>query len=55
VLAGDRVMVGSGLEYQIGQLRRLCPGCAIMTWATGSTDPAGSALILQALWWINRA
>ena len=40
---------GTGLEYQTGQLQRLCPGCAVMAWATGNTDPAGSALVLQAL------
>ena len=40
---------GTGLEYQAAQLRQLCPGCAVMAWATGNTDPAGSALILQAL------
>ncbi len=40
---------GTGLNYQVAQLRRLCPGCAVMAWATGNTDPAGSALILQAL------
>jgi hypothetical protein len=35
---------GTGLEYQAGQLRRLCQGSAIMAWATGSTDPAEAAL-----------
>jgi spore germination protein YaaH len=40
---------GTGLDYQAAQLRQLCPGCAVMAWATGNTDPAGSALILQAL------
>ncbi|HUY45666.1 MAG TPA: glycosyl hydrolase family 18 protein [Streptosporangiaceae bacterium] len=40
---------GTGLKYQAAQLRRLCPGCAVMAWATGNTDPAGSALIMQAL------
>lgn len=40
---------GTGLAYQAAQLRQLCPGCALMAWATGNTDPAGSALILQAL------
>ncbi len=40
---------GTGLKYQAAQLRRLCPGCAVMAWAMGNTDPAGSALILQAL------
>jgi Glycosyl hydrolases family 18 len=40
---------GTGLDYQAAQLRQLCPGCAVMAWATGNTDPAGSALILRAL------
>jgi hypothetical protein len=40
---------GTGLHDEAGQLRRLCPGCAVMAWAAGNTDPAGSALILQAL------
>ncbi|MGE5290590.1 MAG: glycosyl hydrolase family 18 protein [Micromonosporaceae bacterium] len=40
---------GTGLKYQTAQLRRLCPGCAVMAWATGSADPAGSALIVEAL------
>jgi hypothetical protein len=40
---------GTGLEYQAAQLRQLCPGCAVIAWATGNSDPAGSALILQAL------
>lgn len=40
---------GTGLDYQAAQLRQLCPGCAVIAWATGNTDPAGSALILQAL------
>ena len=40
---------GTGLKYQAGQLRRLYPGCAVMAWATGSSDPAGSGLILEAL------
>ena len=30
---------GSGLQDQAGQLRKLCPGCAINVWATGNTDP----------------
>jgi Glycosyl hydrolases family 18 len=40
---------GSGLQYQAGQLRTLCPGCGIVAWATGNTDPVGSGLILRAL------
>ncbi len=40
---------GTGLDYQAAQLRQPCPGCAVMAWATGNTDPAGSALVLQAL------
>ncbi len=40
---------GTGLGYQTAQLRQLYPGCAVMAWATGNTDPAGSALILQTL------
>ena len=40
---------GSGLQYQASQLRKLCPGCAINVWATGNTDPVGSALILAAV------
>jgi hypothetical protein len=40
---------GTGLDNEAGQLRRLCPGCAVMAWAAGNTDPAGSVLILQAL------
>ncbi|MGE5136472.1 MAG: glycosyl hydrolase family 18 protein [Gemmatimonadota bacterium] len=40
---------GSALAYQTTQVRRLYPGIAIMAWATGNTDPAGSRLILQAL------
>lgn len=40
---------GSGLKYQVSQLRTLCPGCGIMAWAAGNTDPAGSALIIAAL------
>jgi Glycosyl hydrolases family 18 len=40
---------GTGLKYQAAQLRQMCPGCAVMAWATGNTDPAGSALIEQAL------
>jgi Glycosyl hydrolases family 18 len=40
---------GSGLQYQARQLRKLCPGCAINVWATGNTDPVGSALILAAI------
>ena len=39
---------GTGLDYEADR-RRLCPGCSVMAWATGNTDPAGSALILQAL------
>jgi len=40
---------GTGLDYLATQLRQLCPGCAVMAWATGNTDPAGSALVLHAL------
>ncbi len=40
---------GSGLRYQAAQIRRLWPGAAVMAWAAGNTDPAGSALILAAL------
>ena len=40
---------GTGLQYQASQLRKLCPGCGINVWATGNTDPVGSALILQAV------
>ncbi len=40
---------GTGMGYQAAQLRRMYPGCAVVAWATGNTDPAGSALILQAL------
>jgi hypothetical protein len=40
---------GSGLQYQAGQLRTLCPGCGIEAWATGNTDPVGSSLIVGAL------
>ena len=40
---------GTGLAYQAAHVRQLCAGCAVMAWATGNTDPAGSALILQAL------
>lgn len=40
---------GTALKYQASQLRTLCPGCGIMAWATGNTDPVGSALIAAAL------
>lgn len=40
---------GTGLQFQSSQLRKLYPGCGVMAWATGNTDPAGSALILRAL------
>jgi hypothetical protein len=40
---------GSGLQYEASQLRTLCAGCGVMVWATGNSDPVGSALILQAL------
>lgn len=40
---------GTALKYQAAQLRTLCPGCGIMAWATGNTDPVGSALITAAL------
>ncbi|HET9080784.1 MAG TPA: glycosyl hydrolase family 18 protein [Trebonia sp.] len=40
---------GTALKYEASQLRTLCPGCGVMAWATGNTDPAGSALITAAL------
>lgn len=40
---------GTALAYKAAQLRTLWPGCAVMAWAAGSADPAGSTLILQAL------
>jgi hypothetical protein len=40
---------GTGLGYQAAQLRQLCPGCAVIAWAAGNTDPVGSAIVLQAL------
>jgi hypothetical protein len=32
---------GTGLEYQVGQLHRLYPGYAIMSWATGQHRSRG--------------
>jgi hypothetical protein len=40
---------GSGLQDEVNQLRMLCAGCGINVWATGNTDPVGSALILEAV------
>lgn len=40
---------GTALKDEAAQLRTLCPGCGIMAWAAGNTDPAGSALITAAL------
>ena len=39
----------TGLAYKFGQARNQFPGVGVMAFATGNTDPAGVAQIIQAL------
>jgi hypothetical protein len=40
---------GTQLNQEVSFLHSLCPGCALAAWADGNSDPAVSAVILNAL------